>query len=159
MVVDSEDSCGICGKSLVGTPSLETSIEEEELKEQKEERRREQVLVQETAKRTKRRTKTGLAGGIGILMVGAGLIFFGRFGNPGMFISGFLLLPLGALVLASVVLGGLGRGLRGGISGPPAARGGRMIIISKEINRDILNPEEIREDDKVREERKKDEFD
>ncbi len=110
-----------------------------------------------------RRAAIKLAGSIATITLGTGFVLFNGFGDLRLVIVGLLLLPFGIWLLANVVMSGLGRGAWKEYVAFRARHpaGGLIEITDKlqEERHDILNTEEMREKEAVREERKKEEFD
>jgi hypothetical protein len=105
---DDERTCGVCGEDLERvapmTETLDQSIEEDMAEESAGERR----FSRKARKANTVKLFVGLLIGLAVLAPGIILISYDGFGSWEYLALGFLCLPAGLLILASVALGGLG---------------------------------------------------
>jgi len=100
--------CGVCGESLEHVAPMTETLDQSILEDKMEESAQERHFAQEQRKLAAIKLLVGLSVGLTVLLSGIIMITFGGFGSLGLLATGFLFLPLGLWITASVALGGLG---------------------------------------------------
>jgi len=105
---DEETTCGVCGASLEHVSPMVETLDQSALEDMAEGKAAERQFARKARKVDNVKLSVGLSVGLAVFLSGIVLIANAGFGSLSWFATGFLFLPLGLWVLASVALGGLG---------------------------------------------------
>jgi|SRR5437660_2319004 len=164
---DNETKCGVCGGSLQNVAPMTETLEQSNLEDRLADSAEEREFARNEAEVDLVKFSVGLSVGLVFLFSGMILIIYEGFGSLGWLVSGFLFLPLGLWVVASVALRGLGPSawhrlwifrvflLRWNLIGSQGAEDEDR----REENEKAENAEARVEDDKSRRERERTGFD
>ena len=105
---DEEITCGVCGENLEHVSAMVETLDQSIREDQAKELADELQFARKARKVDNVRLSVGLSVGFTVLLSGTILIFSNGFGSLALLAWGFLFLPMGLWIVASVALGGLG---------------------------------------------------
>ena len=101
-------TCGVCGTSLVRVSTMGETLDQSALEDMAEEKAGERQFALKAREVSAVKLAAGLSIGLAVLGSGLSLIAYEGFGSWVWLSWGFLFLPFGLWILATVALGGLG---------------------------------------------------
>ena len=105
---DEDTTYGVCGASLEHVYPMVETLDQSALEDMAEGKAAERQFAQKARELNATKVAVGLATGLAVLVSGLVLITYNGFGSWRWSAVGFLFLPLGLWITASVALGGLG---------------------------------------------------